>query len=341
MKIHQPSKAANLELIEYLDKYLVNSPRSFRDDVLYAIRLTAPLRERTYLLRIAADMAEVGWSVVEPFALAAEFFIISALTADDVIDGADRRSGEPSLFKLKGPARSFLVAEWLHAMANICLSQKPSIADEARWREAAEEFRSAYSSLIMNQYVESDEQGNPDVTLKEIDKLAAGRTGGLLKVCLTVPAILAGLNDLEKSLDDCGRWLGIAFQHRDDILDFISAPEVLGKPILLDLLNGQPNLVLSHALTISTDKIAREIILKYFGAGLRDNNILEHGHDIQDDVLSAVRKSGSLAYASEVVRDYCARAQDALSGVPASRARDELHGFIDLVSNIEFPWENA
>jgi len=340
MKIEQRSKAANLELIEYLDKYLVNSPLNFRNDVLYAIRLAAPLRERTSLVRLAADMAGVGWSVVKPFAFAAEFFMISALTADDVIDGADQRSGEPSLFKLKGESRSFLIAEWLHAMANGCLSQKHPTANDAQWREAVMEFRSAYSFLIMNQYVESDEEGNPDVTLEKIDELAEGRTGGLLKVCLTVPATIAGLADLKTNLDDCGRWLGIAFQHRDDILDFICSPEVIGKPVLLDLLNGQPNIVLSHALTISTDQTAREIILKYFGAGLTNKGILEHGRDMQEDVLSTLRKCGSLEYASQVVRDYCSRAGDALSGVPASRAKNELRNIIDLVSEIEFPWEN-
>jgi len=285
-------------------------------------------------------MAGVAWSVVRPFAFAAELFMVSALTADDAIDGADRRSGEPSLFKLKGSAHSFLVAEWLHAVANACLTEKPSTVTEVRWREAAGEFRSAYSSLILNQYLESDEQNNPDVTLEQLDMLAEGRTGGLLTACLTAPAALAGLRDLKKSLKETGKWLGIAFQHRDDILDLISAPEVLGKPIMLDLFNGQPNIVLSHALTVSTDRSAREIVLKYFGVGLSNKGIFEHGPDIQGDLLSALRKSGSLQYALEVVRDYCARARQALAHVPASPAREELYAFIDLVSYIEFPWEN-
>ncbi|GAH95370.1 unnamed protein product, partial [marine sediment metagenome] len=61
------------------------------------IKSSAPLRERTYLVHLAAEMLEVEWTRVEPFAFAAELFMISALTADDVMDGSIRRSGHPSL----------------------------------------------------------------------------------------------------------------------------------------------------------------------------------------------------------------------------------------------------
>jgi geranylgeranyl pyrophosphate synthase len=291
-------------------------------------------------VRIGGELAGTDWAVVQPFAFAAELFIASGLTADDVIDGADSRSGEPTLYSEKGAARSVLIAEWLHAIAQIILWETPEGVSAARWRKAVERFHTTYTSFFFFQYLESDEEGNPSVTPAQVDRLARGRTGMLLETCLTSPAIVAGDDRLAESLSDCGRWLGMAFQHRDDILDFIAEPTVLGKPVLLDLLSGQPNLVLAHALARDVDQFAHDAVRGNFAAARTDRHTLARAQCIQQEVLAALRATGSLSYASQVVRDYCQRAVSAIAGVTPSSAKRELLELIASVGRIDFPWED-
>ena len=341
MMLEQLSQRANQDLIHYLDAHLADSPREFRDDVLYAVRISAPLRERMYLVRVAADLADADWETVDPFAFAAELFIVSALTADDVIDGAERRSGEPSLCRCKGPARSFLVAEWLHTIATACLWPKMTSVSSATWRRAAQEFQESFRLFFVNQYLTSSLEHNPNVGIEVLDELARGRTGRLLEACLTAPAIAAAPDETAMALAECGRWLGIAFQHRDDILDFIGASEVLGKPILLDLLNGQPNLVLCHAFTITHDQTRRDMLLRHFGAAGTYPDARKRGPDLQEEIVSALRTSGSLLFAARVVQDYCNRAIQSLGALAPSSAKQELEDFVRVVGTIQFPWESA
>lgn len=339
MRLEDFSIDADNRLLEYVETYLSEFSPAFRQDVLHAVRITAPLRERTYLVRLAADLSGVRWEAVEPFAFAAELFIISALTADDAIDGAGTRSGQPTLAKNKGVACAMLVAEWLHALAHVVLWKTPAGVGDEVWRAAAERFHATYSSFFFHQYWESQEERNQHVTLEEVDRLSRGRTGRLLEACLASPAIISTSTVLTKTLTECGRWLGMAFQHRDDILDFIATPEIIGKPILLNLLSGQPNLVLSHALTRATDQGARNTILRYFGAARLDTDIERLGKSIQDEVLLALRATGSFTFASELVRDYCERAIKELSGLAPSPAKEELVNVISIVAAVEFPWE--
>jgi len=341
MRLEELSVEANQLLLDYLETHLKDLSPVFQEDVLYAVSIAAPLRERTYLVRLAAEISGVEWATVEPFAFAAELFIISALTADDAIDGANTRSGEPSLFCERGFARSILVAEWLHAIAQIVLWSKPNGINDKTWSIAVKKFHAVYSAFFVSQYLESHEEGNHHVTLEEIDKLSRDRTGGLLEACLVSPAIISASEELTVALAECGKWLGMAFQHRDDILDFIAAPEVIGKPILLNLLDGQPNLVLSHVLAKATDESSRNVILKYFGTRCIDKDGEEHGNSIQREVLEALRACGALDYARQVVEDYSGQAVNAISDLPFSQAKEELVKIIDVVACIEFPWEGA
>jgi geranylgeranyl pyrophosphate synthase len=341
MTLEESSRDATRCLVKYIETHLSDAPPAFRDDVLHAVSIAAPLRERTHLVRIAAELSGAEWSSVEPFAFAAELFITSGLTADDVIDGAESRSREPTLFSRRGAARSVLVAEWLHSIAQLVLWNRPKRVSEEAWHTAAERFHVTYSSFFIHQYLESHEEGNQHVTHGQVDRLARGRTGMLLEACLTSPAIISDSKSLAESLAECGRWLGMAFQHRDDILDFIGNPAVLGKPVLLDLLSGQPNLVLSHSLSATADQSAQDVIRRHFSTSQHDRNVLKRGVHIQNEVLSALRTSGSIAFASEVVRDYCNRATHAISGLPPSLAKRELMNTIDTIGGIDFPWEDG
>jgi geranylgeranyl pyrophosphate synthase len=339
MKLDLSSHQANINLLENVSQFLRGSPKDFRDDVLYAVRISAPLRERTFLVKLGAELSGSTWLEVEPIAVASELFMISAFTADDVIDGADLRSGQNTLFKRRGASRAFLIAEWIHAIAQIYLSKKEDIINNRCFSKACSLVRNTFSELIRFQYVESSYENNINISIDTIDKLARGRTGKLIESCLVAPAIISKNAKLKRILSECGHWFGIAFQHRDDVLDIISDRNIVGKPVLSDLVNGQPNIVIVHALTKNTHKMTKELILQYFGKASSHPQIRNQISSCQPSILKALKESGSLLFACNLVNEYCHRALISLSEIPLSSARNKLEKLIQLVSKIELPWD--
>src|SRR5436305_261496 len=73
--------------------------------------------------------------------------------------------------------------------------------------------------------------------------------GDYLRACCEIGAILGGGSDEEReALRDFGMNLGVAFQLVDDLLDFTSDEDALGKAAGVDLLEGKVTLPLIYLL---------------------------------------------------------------------------------------------
>jgi len=91
--------------------------------------------------------------------------------------------------------------------------------------------------------------GNPNITEKEYMDVIYRKTGKLFEAGASIGAILADQSQIvELSLTEYGRHLGIAFQLIDDVFDYSSSVEIMGKNIGDDLAEGKPTLPLIYAL---------------------------------------------------------------------------------------------
>ncbi|MEO6076374.1 MAG: polyprenyl synthetase family protein, partial [Dokdonella sp.] len=113
--------------------------------------------------------------------------------------------------------------------------------------------------------------------------------------------------------------LGYAFQIADDVLDYVSDAETLGKNIGDDLAEGKPTLPVIYAIANCSEEIA---------APLRA--AIKHGNsDALEPMLRAIRDSGALEYTRQRAVAYARSAQTSLESLPASPARDALHVLAD------------
>jgi geranylgeranyl pyrophosphate synthase len=114
-----------------------------------------------------------------------------------------------------------------------------------------------------------------------------------------------------------GMNLGLAFQIADDVLDFTSDEQTLGKPAGSDLRQGTitlPAILLAQRLPASSS--------------LRRD--LEQGSMI-DAMVRAVQESGVLDVALQRAGEYAGLARNALASFPPSEARDSLEHLTDYV----------
>lgn len=282
--------------------------------VLYAVSLIG-VRERAFLTRISCQLCGVRWSTALPIALAAECFISSALTGDDVVDRADTRWRKPTVWKRWGDDQAWLVTEMLHALAH-------SAIDASKHAAAADVVRSSFNRFFEGQFREI--ACKKTHSRKDAVELAMERTGCLIEACLVAPALIAD-SRFRKPLSAFGKNFGTAFQLADDIYDFLGDPAVMGKPILGDLLNGQPNIVLAHALD-QEDGPSKRMLAYWLGRGVenRPKNI--------GPILHALEALGSIDFAYDLVRSHLERAKKALECIPLAKPKKLLEGFLQLIS---------
>ena len=129
-----------------------------------------------------------------------------------------------------------------------------------------------------------------------------------------LPDIAGVPAEREEALARYGLDLGYAFQIADDVLDYASDADTLGKNIGDDLAEGKPTLPLIVAIERSAPAQAR-MLKDAISAG---------GLDRLDDVLAAIRATDALEASRERAHRYADSARAALAALPPSDARDAL-----------------
>jgi octaprenyl-diphosphate synthase len=113
----------------------------------------------------------------------------------------------------------------------------------------------------------------------------------------------------------------MAFQIRDDILDFEGRAGILGKPVGADLKGKKITLPLIYALQHSEDGRRGKIL----NAIKRHQNLKE--------VITFVRKSEGLHYSRTRAQDFVNSAQKRLDAFPPNPAKDLLCQLADYSIN--------
>ena len=169
-----------------------------------------------------------------PYAMAIEMVHNFSLIHDDLpgIDNDDFRHGKPTNHKQFDEATAILAGDGLLNQAYIVISEDLKNSRELERKiKVFNEFSLAVDRMIAGEYVDTEVEGKQidDELLEYIHK---NKTGALLKLCVRMGAILAGVNeeDLEK-LTNYAEKIGLAFQIKDDILSEEGNEEILGKPV--------------------------------------------------------------------------------------------------------------
>ncbi len=168
-------------------------------------------------------------------ACALEFIHTYSLIHDDLpaMDDSNLRRGIPSCHRVYGDAMAILAGDALLTLAFETVAGYGSREGYERKavRIAAELSAAAGAAgMIGGQALDLDAEGR-DISLSEIDRISALKTGALLRAAAACGGIAAGATEQQlKALRAYGSNIGKAFQVVDDLLDYESTTEELGKP---------------------------------------------------------------------------------------------------------------
>jgi len=270
-------------------------------------------RLRPMLHVLAARAA--GYEGAEHAKLAAivEFIHTSTLLHDDVVDESDMRRGRKTANALWGNAASVLVGDFLYSRSFQLMVE---LDDMRIMRILAD----TTNTIAEGEVLQLLNIGNADVDESAYLAVIERKTAVLFAAATELGGVLGGLPvEQVAALRRYGMELGYAFQIADDLLDYVSDAETLGKNIGDDLAEGKPTLPLIYAMQSADDEQLKSL-----------RHAIEHGGlDSLDRIVAAIRDSGALDRTHAKAVAHAMAAREALSALPASPHRDALAALAD------------
>tara|TARA_B100000686_G_scaffold59877_1_gene64423 strand:+ start:10661 stop:11587 length:927 start_codon:yes stop_codon:yes gene_type:complete len=199
-----------------------------------------------------------------------------SLIHDDLpaMDDDDLRRGKPTSHKAFGEASAILSGDGLLTRAFELISSekmKEKFGSE-KLIDSISLLSSAAgpSGMVGGQYL--DIKADPiKVNPKYLDRMHLLKTSEMIRASVCMGGILGGANkDEQNALSNFGRYIGLAFQIVDDILDFEGDENLLGKPIGSDLASGKTTYLSMYGIEksreIANSTLERSLdFLKIFG----------------------------------------------------------------------------
>jgi geranylgeranyl diphosphate synthase type I len=278
-------------------------PSSLSEVVGYALAQRGK-RIRSTVLTLACESVGGDMDRAITPALAVEMLHNTSLVLDDIIDGSEIRRGMATINNMWGNEMALIACDVMLSLAirEITRSElgltKPMIECVAE-------------SMLRLAEGEAMELEKRDFTVNDYYRIADKKTASLFSASAESGALVgSGDRGQIEVLRSYGRHLGMAFQIRDDILDFTSNTEHMGKPAFLDLKMNRPTLVMILA---TNNGLSREKMLSMERQKLLD----ALGPYIDEADAIAIKKA--------------AEAKSLLKGFPESIARDRLEVLSDYV----------
>lgn len=244
------------------------------------------------------------------YACAAELLHNATLLHDDVADDSDQRRGAPTIRSLMGPTVSVLLGDyWLVKAMEQILGDKDSDSRVVRI------FSKTLSDLAEGELLQLQKAQNGDTSENDYLRIIYSKTASLFEAsCVSAALSVNASQEAVEAMKSYAVALGIAFQIKDDLLDY-SGTESVGKPLGVDILEQKITMPLLGAMANAP------------GQEDRIRGLVKDipGHpEYRDEIVAFVKENDGLGYAAAKLDEYVAAAVQALSVLPESFERTML-----------------
>ncbi len=238
-----------------------------------------------------------------------EFLHTATLVHDDIIDKADTRRKRPTVNALYGNETAVLMGDWLYMSAF-----ETSLAE--RSLPILDILTRVTRKMTEGELLQLTLLSDANVTEAQYFDVLKRKTAYLFSASCEIGAILGGADENQQAaLRDYGLSLGTAFQLIDDVLDFTSSEDALGKAAGADLLGGKVTLPLIYLRNAEPE--TREMIQTVLREG-------KYTTVRQQDLLDAITRTGALDRARARANEFAEDARSALDNLPESDYSESL-----------------
>lgn len=246
--------ASHLGTFEDYMREQMRSKAALLDTVVRYIVKQRGKRVRPMLVFLSAgmcggigDRSYVGAAMVE-------LLHTATLVHDDVVDQAEERRGMASINAVWKNKIAVLVGDYL-------LSRGLLIAVNNGEFDYLKITSDAVRRMSEGELLQIQKSRQKHIDEETYFRIISDKTASLMSTCCEVGAVSAGVSAEDRErMRMYGEFVGLAFQIRDDILDYTSRSSILGKPVGNDLKDQKITLPLIYACTAAGPKEAKRII---------------------------------------------------------------------------------
>jgi len=240
-----------------------------------------------------------------------EMLHMATLVHDDIIDDAKTRRNKETIQSKYGKDYAVFMGDILFSRCFMMLSDNTSM-------DNMKLFSNAISDICSGEIEQFSSRYSKELSVKKYLKRIAAKTAALFSMSFYIGAFESECSgELVKTLSNIGYDIGMAFQIIDDILDYTSEDNQLGKPTGNDLKEGIYTLPLIYALKEDKTRLL-PILLK--------NNYTD------DDIDLLIRLSidlGGVDKAKALAKCYTDRAFKKISTLPECESKNFLTRFCE------------
>lgn len=269
------------------------------------------------VLAAAALCGNTRTEDAQRLAATVEFIHTATLLHDDVVDESLQRRGRPTANLLWDNKSSVLVGDYLFARAFQLMIEPGSL-------RILDILANASAVIAEGEVLQLSAAQDLATSEETYLRIVRGKTAALFAAATESGAVIAGAPARQvAALRDYGDALGIAFQIADDLLDYDSTPQQIGKNTGDDFRERKLTLPLIKAIA-RADAKERAFWERVIARGQQGEGDFEQAEAI-------MARHGSIAAARDEANLWAGRARDALGALPDGPMRAlllELAAFV-------------
>lgn len=309
---------SDISKIEKELKAVVASEQQLIEDAAMQLIEAGGKRIRPVFVLLAGKFGEYKLDNIKHVAVALELIHMASLVHDDVIDAALVRRGSPTVNAKWGDRIAMYTGDYLFAKSLECITNIEVPEAHKALSHTILEVCKGEIEQIRDKY---DFEQNLRTYLRRIKR----KTALLIAASCQLGAIASGAcKDTVNRLFWYGYFVGMSYQIIDDILDFVSTEEKLGKPAGGDLLQGNITLPVLYAME---DAALREKII----------SVNENTHAAEmKEIIEAIKHSDAIDQAFAFSERYLHKALEVIQPLPRNQAKYALQNIAKYIGKRKF-----
>ncbi|WP_174613605.1 heptaprenyl diphosphate synthase component II [Virgibacillus ihumii] len=279
-----------LDIIEHALNSAIQADHTVLREASLQLLQAGGKRIRPVFVLLCGQLGNYDLNRVKTVAVSLELIHMATLVHDDVIDDASLRRGKSTTKQLYGNRVAMYTGDYILARALENITTIPDV-------NAHQELSKTIVQVVVGEIEQIKDKFDWDQNLRDYLRRIRRKTALLIATSCKLGAIVSGLSEKEqKKLYQYGYYIGMSYQIIDDILDFTSSADELGKPAGNDLLQGNITLPVLFAMqdsafkqmlmeTFDSSKTVTDADMTQVIKGLKNTTAIEKSYQVSDHYL--------------------------------------------------------
>ena len=245
-----------------------------------------------------------------------ELLHTATLVHDDIIDNSDLRRGKTTVNVAWSNSHGVLIGDFIYSKAFMLMNEIGNF-------KVIDELSSATNKIAEGELMQLANKNNLDTSLQQLKKISYYKTGRLFEASAKSAAMLSGKStSFIENISKAAKLIGIAFQIRDDLLDYGISKGNIGKPEMQDILEDKITYPLYFALKSSSKKDSSKILKK-----------LKNKDFSLEEVADFVSSSSAFNKCNSLIQSYSNKISKCINKISNKEIRDEMLNLSESLKN--------